>query len=29
VWDPVGLEVVANKDETGGFVAPLRAAPRA
>jgi SurA N-terminal domain len=29
VWDPVGLEVVANKNETGGFVAPLRATPRA
>ncbi len=29
VWDPVILEVVANENEAGGFVAPLRAAPRA
>jgi hypothetical protein len=29
VWDPVGLQVVADDNETSGFVAPLRAAPRA
>jgi SurA N-terminal domain len=29
VWDPVNVEVVSGEDETGGFVAPLRAAPRA
>jgi hypothetical protein len=29
VWDPVSLQVVADENETGGFVAPLRAAPRA
>lgn len=29
LWDPVGLEVVADENETSGFVAPLRAAPRA
>lgn len=29
LWDPVGLEVVADENATGGFVAPLRAAPRA
>ncbi|MGH3688184.1 MAG: hypothetical protein ACRDRU_27490 [Pseudonocardiaceae bacterium] len=29
VWDPVNVQVVADDNETGGFVAPLRAAPRA
>ncbi|MGH3694140.1 MAG: hypothetical protein ACRDRX_09195 [Pseudonocardiaceae bacterium] len=29
VWDPVNLQVVSDENETGGFVAPLRAAPRA
>jgi hypothetical protein len=29
VWDPVSLQVVANENETSGFLAPLRAAPRA
>ncbi|MDQ3762054.1 MAG: hypothetical protein M3460_10260 [Actinomycetota bacterium] len=29
VWDPVSLQVVADENETGGFVAPLRATPRA
>jgi hypothetical protein len=29
VWDPVSLQVVADENETGGFVAPLRTAPRA
>jgi hypothetical protein len=29
VWDPVGLQVVTNENETNGFVAPLRAIPRA
>jgi hypothetical protein len=29
VWDPVGLQVVADDNETSGFVAPLRAVPRA
>lgn len=28
VWDPVSLQVVANENETSGFLAPLRAAPR-
>ncbi|MGB8962241.1 MAG: hypothetical protein WCC38_09835 [Pseudonocardiaceae bacterium] len=28
VWDPVSLQVVSDEDETGGFVAPLRAAVR-
>jgi hypothetical protein len=28
VWDPVTLQVVANQNETGGFVASLRDAPR-
>jgi hypothetical protein len=25
VWDPVSLQVVSDENETGGFVAPLRA----
>lgn len=29
LWDPVNVQVVSNENETGGFVAPLRAAPRA
>jgi hypothetical protein len=29
VWDPVSLQVVADDNETGGFVAPLRAVPLA
>jgi SurA N-terminal domain len=29
VWDPVSLQVVANENETSGFLAPLRATPRA
>jgi hypothetical protein len=28
VWDPVSLHVVSDENETGGFVAPLRVAPR-
>jgi hypothetical protein len=28
VWDPVTLQVVADQNETGGFVASLRDAPR-
>ena len=28
VWDPVSMQVVSDENETGGFVAPLRAAPR-
>jgi len=28
VWDPISLQVVSDENETGGFVAPLRAAPR-
>lgn len=28
VWDPVSLQAVANANETAGFLAPLRAAPR-
>jgi hypothetical protein len=28
VWDPVDLQAVANPNETGGFVAPLRDASR-
>jgi hypothetical protein len=28
VWDPVNVEVVSGENETGGFVAPLRATPR-
>jgi SurA N-terminal domain len=28
VWDPVSLQVVSDENETSGFVAPLRAAPR-
>lgn len=29
LWDPVNVQVVSNENETGGFMAPLRAAPRA
>ncbi len=29
MWDPVSLQVVADQNETSGFLAPLRAAPRA
>ncbi len=29
IWDPVSLQAVANENETGGFLAPLRATPRA
>jgi SurA N-terminal domain len=29
IWDPVSVQAVANEDETGGFLAPLRTAPRA
>ncbi len=29
VWDPVSLQVVTSENETSGFLAPLRAAPRA
>lgn len=29
VWDPVSVQVVSDENETGGFIAPLRAAPRA
>lgn len=29
LWDPVNVQVVSDENETGGFVAPLRAAPRA
>ncbi|HKR51019.1 MAG TPA: SurA N-terminal domain-containing protein [Pseudonocardiaceae bacterium] len=29
IWDPVGLQAVADENETVGFVAPLRPAPRA
>jgi hypothetical protein len=28
VWDPVSLHAVSDENETGGFVAPLRVAPR-
>ncbi|MGH3884087.1 MAG: SurA N-terminal domain-containing protein [Pseudonocardiaceae bacterium] len=28
IWDPVSLQAVADENETGGFLAPLRAAPR-
>ena len=28
MWDPVNIEVVSDENEAGGFVAPLRAAPR-
>jgi hypothetical protein len=28
VWDPVSLQVVSDENETGGFVAPLRATAR-
>jgi hypothetical protein len=28
LWDPVTLQVVSEENETGGFVAPLRVAPR-
>lgn len=27
VWDPVNLQVVSDENETGGFIAPLRATP--
>jgi hypothetical protein len=29
IWDPVSVQAVANENETGGFLAPLRPAPRA
>ncbi len=29
IWDPVGLQAVVDENETAGFLAPLRAAPRA
>jgi hypothetical protein len=29
IWDPVSLQAVADENETGGFLAPLRSAPRA
>ncbi|MGQ0717174.1 MAG: SurA N-terminal domain-containing protein [Pseudonocardiales bacterium] len=29
IWDPVSLQAVADENETAGFLAPLRAAPRA
>jgi hypothetical protein len=29
VWDPVSMQVVSDENETGGFIAPLRPAPRA
>ncbi len=29
LWDPVNLQVVSDENETGGFLAPLRATPRA
>lgn len=29
MWDPLTLRVVADENETGGFVAPLRVVPRA
>ncbi|MGH3936884.1 MAG: SurA N-terminal domain-containing protein [Pseudonocardiaceae bacterium] len=29
IWDPVSLQAVANENETGGFLAPLRPVPRA
>jgi hypothetical protein len=29
VWDPVTLQVVSDENQTGGFVAPLRAVPPA
>lgn len=29
VWDPVSVQVVSDENETGGFIAPLRATPRA
>jgi hypothetical protein len=28
VWDPVNLQVVSDENETSGFLAPLRVAPR-
>ncbi len=28
IWDPVSMQAVANENETAGFLAPLRAAPR-
>lgn len=28
VWDPVSLQVVSDENETGGFIAPLRATAR-
>ncbi|MGH3898709.1 MAG: SurA N-terminal domain-containing protein [Pseudonocardiaceae bacterium] len=28
IWDPVSVQAVANENETGGFLAPLRAAAR-
>ncbi|MDQ4011513.1 MAG: SurA N-terminal domain-containing protein [Actinomycetota bacterium] len=28
IWDPVSVQAVANENETAGFLAPLRAAPR-
>ncbi|HSL08356.1 MAG TPA: SurA N-terminal domain-containing protein, partial [Pseudonocardiaceae bacterium] len=29
IWDPVSVQAVANENETSGFLAPLRPAPRA
>jgi len=29
IWDPVNLQVVSDVNETGGFIAPLRASPLA
>jgi hypothetical protein len=29
IWDPVSVQAVANENETGGFLAPLHAAPQA
>jgi hypothetical protein len=28
IWDPLTMQVVADENETGGFVAPLRTTPR-